>query len=435
LIVDVLATRKKKMAESAKKKDDVKIGLPDGVTLEKLLSICYLIPMGDPLDPACIWGAVPSLQGKPGIGKTGRVKTSAKYRDLPFGLVELGGRQPEDASGAPFLTKNDELIIACLLNAVNELNAKGKGVLLLDDVNWARQATQGAFLSMVQDRRVGDTIFSNHIRMVLASNPQKSAGGGYPLIPPMANRCLHFDVDGPTEDEENTYLMGGRNRQVTPLEDAQLLVQNGWEDVWGPLVGFMIGFKRKFSQYVHAEPLPGDPQHHKAWPSHRSREMALRAVATVRILETMTDENGKKVISPLEDVFVEAACGSKMAVDWAAYRAESDLPDPKDMLTKGYTLDTRMDRLMASVGGMTAYVIGRTKKEEREELAGPAWEICLKMVEAGYSDIALTNSTEMARQGLNLEKITSGPSHKMIKKVMAEYGKRGLEKYIAKAML
>lgn len=400
-----------------------------GASLEKILSLCYVIPMGDPLDPECIWGAVPSLSGKPGIGKTGRVKSSAHYRDLPFGLVELGGRQPEDASGVPFLTKDDQLVIACLLNAVNELNAKGKGVLLLDDVNWARPTTQGAFLSMVQDRRVGDTRFSNHIRMILASNPQKSAGGGHPLIPPMANRCLHFDVDGPTEDEENAYLMGGRNRPIVALEDAEMKVKTRWEDVWGKMVGFMIGFKRKFSDYVHAEPLPGDPQHHKAWPSHRSREMALRAVTTVRILETTLDDKGKEIISPLEDVFVEAACGQKMAVDWAAYRADADLPDPLDMLTKGYTLDRRMDRMMASIGGMTAYVLGRTKKEEREDLAGPAWEICLKLVEAGFSDIAMTNSKAMARQGLNMDQI-QGPSGKIIKKVMAEYGKKGLDKYL-----
>lgn len=423
------------MANAEKKKtvDTGEAKLVD-VGLEKILALCYCIPMGDPLDPACIWGAVPSLSGKPGIGKTGRVVTSAKFRDLPFGLVELGGRQPEDASGVPFLTRDDKLVIACLLNAVNELNAMGKGVILLDDVNWARPTTQGAFLSMVQNRRVGDTLFSNHIRLVLASNPQKSAGGGHPLIPPMANRCMHFAVDGPTEDEENSYLMGGRNRQVVALDDAEMKVKNKWEDVWGKMVGLMIGFKRAFPDYVHAEPAPGNPQHHKAWPSHRSREMALRAVTTVRILETTTDAKGKEVLSPLEDLFIEASCGTAMAVDWAAYRAESDLPDPLDMLTKGYTPDmNRMDRTMASVGGMTAYVVGRSKREEREELAGPAYEICQKLVEAGLSDVALTNCTEMARQGLNMDKI-QGPSGKIIKKVMAEFGKRGLDKFIADAI-
>ena len=114
----------------------------------------------------------------------------------------------------------------------------------------------------------------------------------------------------------------------------------------------------------------------------------LRAVTTVRILETKLDETGKELISPLEDIFVQAACGEKMAVDWAAYRAESDLPDPLDMLKTGYKPDMiRMDRTMASLGGMVAYVIGRTSKEERHELAGPAWEILLRCVEGGVSDL------------------------------------------------
>jgi hypothetical protein len=399
-------------------------------SLEKVLSICYAIPMGDPLDPACIWGGVPSLQGPPGIGKSSRGKQSGKYFDLPVGIVELGGRQPEDASGVPFLTKDDKLVIACILNAVNELNAKGKGVLILDEINWARPNTQGAFLSMVQDRRVGDMVFSNMIRIVLASNPRRSAGGGHPLIPPMANRCFHFDMEDPSEEDENAYLMGQGRRNVSPIENIERVVQEAWHDVWPKMVGQMIGFKRKFPQYVLAEPSDGDPQHHKAWPSPRSREHALRAATTVRILETKKDEKtGKDIISPLEDVFIEAACGEKMAVDWAVYRHEANLPDPLDMLTKGWTPDTsRIDRTMAAYGACASFVIGRPKKEEREQYAAPLWESFMKLLELGMGDIALQVAVPTAKAGLNMN--TPGPAGKMAQKVMAEFAKKKLDTYI-----
>lgn len=402
-------------------------------SLEKILSLCYAIPMGDPLDPACIWGGVPSLQGPPGIGKSSRGKQSGKFFDLPVGIVELGGRQPEDASGVPFLTRDDKLVVACILNAVNELNEKGKGVLILDEINWARPNTQGAFLSMVQDRRVGDTIFSNMIRIVLASNPRRSAGGGHPLIPPMANRCFHFDLEDPSEDDENAYLMGQSRRNVTPIENVERIVQDAWHDVWPKMVGQMIGFKRKFGQYVLAEPKDGDPQHHKAWPSPRSRENALRAMTTVHILETTKDPNtGKEVLSPYEDMFLEAACGEKMAIDWATYRHDSNIPDPLDMLTKGWAPDTtRIDRTMAAYAGCASWVLGRPKKEEREQYAGPLWESFMKLLEVGLGDVALQTAIPVTRAGLNLN--MGGPHVKIITKVMAEFAKKNLDKYIKAA--
>ncbi len=403
--------------------------MTNDTSLEKILSLCYVIPMGDPLDPACIWGAVPSLVGRPGIGKSARVKQSGKHFNLPVGIIELGGRQPEDASGAPFLTKDDKLVIACLLGAVNELSEAGKGILFLDETNWARPATQGAFLSMVQDRRVGDTIFSNMIRIVLASNDPSSAGGGHVLIPPMANRCFHFLCDHATEEEENAYLMGQGQRAVTPIEDAEQIVKEKWQDVWGKMVGQMIGFKRFKSDYILQEPKPGDPQHHKAWPSPRSRENALRALTTIRILETTINDKGQEVISPLEDVFVEAACGPKMAVDWAIYREQSRLPDPLDMLKNGWKVDkTRLDRTMAAYSSCAAYLMSRSDLAERDELAVPMFELLPQLLEAGLADIAVSIAQPLVRAGFTMNK--PGKVGETVKKILVLFSKRGLNKQL-----
>lgn len=399
-------------------------------SLEEILSICYAIPMGNPLMPDCIWGAVPSLQGPPGIGKSGRVKSSGKLFGLPVGVVELGGRAPEDASGAPFLNQKDEVIIACLLGALNDLNAKGRGILFLDEINWARPTTQGAFLSAVQDRRIGDTIFSNEIRVVLASNPQRSAGGGHPLIPPMANRCLHFEIDKDSlslEDEDD-YLVGVVRPEV-PVENVQRIVQDKWQDYWPVLVQQMISFKKKFPAHILDEPQPGDPRHHNAWASPRSRELALRAITTIRILKTKTDDVGRKVLSPLEDVFMEAACGTKAAVDWAAHRLEADLPDPADVLKKGWKPDpTRLDRTFAVYKGCESYVLNRQEENDKKECAALLWGQLLMLIDEGMGDLALGLSKSLARAKLGTK--MGGAPAKVAQKVLVELDKRKLTRFI-----
>lgn len=399
------------------------------VSLEKVMTLAALVPMGDPLDPACIWGAVPSIQGPPGVGKTSRAKQVGKTLDMPVGIIELGGRQPEDAGGVPFLTKDDKIVIACLLGVVNELSEVGKGILVLDEINWARPNTQGAFLSMVQDRRVGDTIFSNYIRIMLASNPRKSAGGGHLLIPPMANRVLHFEYDVPSQDDEDSYLMGLTGKTVTATDAKESIIQDKWQDVWPKMVGQMIGFKRKNPEYVMAEPQAGDPKHHHAWPSPRSRELALRCLTTIRILETTTDANGREKLSPLEDLFVEAACGSEMATAWAVYRDEEALPDPLEMLKNGFKPDKRrLDRAFAAYKGVAAYVLGRKDEAERKQLAEPLWELFPTLLDSGLSDVALSVAIPVIRGGLNLK--LGGSIAKTIQKVLVEFKKRELDKFI-----
>src|SRR5580698_378264 len=106
--------------------------------LEEFISVCFLVPNeGEPSSPECIWGLPLMLHGSPGIAKTSRVRQAATACGLMCKSVELGGRQPEDASGAPFLTHDDRLMIACILGAINELNAKGSGVLFLDELTCA----------------------------------------------------------------------------------------------------------------------------------------------------------------------------------------------------------------------------------------------------------------------------------------------------------
>ena len=389
------------------------------ISLERFLSIAYLVPMGDPLDPACDWGQPVALRGEPGIGKTDRIFQSGATLNLPVQVIELGGRQPEDASGAPFLNKKDELVIACLLQQVNILNAAGRGVLFLDEFNWGRPATQGAFTSMVRARRIGDTILSNFIRIVMAGNPPAAAGGGYQLIPPMANRLAHFDVDTPTDEEEDAYLMGQAQTNVVSIDDGEKKIMDGWANEWAKQKGIMMGFYRRFPQHKFHRPKESDPQIHKAWPTPRSRENAIRCVTTCIILGENQD---------VQDEFFEACVGKKAATDWAIWRHEADLPDPLDMLTNGWKPNKqRLDISMAAYGSAVAYVIGRSNPEQRKELAIPMWDLLGGAVGAGIADIAYSCAQGLVRNKLGLS--VGGQLAETAKKVMLRFGKKDLHTF------
>lgn len=361
------------------------------MSLEDFLALSMLVPMTkDPKEPDCIWGMPSMLHGSPGIGKTARIYQASRAVGLTCMPVELGGRQPEDASGAPFLTRDDKLVIACLLPAVNELNAIGEGVLFLDELTNARPSTQGAFLTAVQERRVGDTRFSNKIRVICAGNPMQESAGGYILQPPMANRLAHRDVKPPTVEEYTRFLLHGENSDIQPIHNAEQRIIAGWSQHWPHIKGQIIGFLQKFPQHLFAMPKQGHPNRGKAFPTPRSVEMAGRALATARILN--------KDAADQMDI-VSACIGSGAATSWATWIREADLPDPLHVLRHGWKVDTdRLDRTIAVYASMVAYVLARPQKEKLE-LAVPAYHQMAKLKEANLLDLMISPGQALAQGG------------------------------------
>jgi len=385
--------------------------------LEKFLAICFLVPMGDPSDPACIWGLPVMLHGSPGIGKTARIHQAARAANLQCKPVELGGRQPEDASGAPFLTHDDKLVIACLLNPVNELNAIGEGVLFLDELTCARPATQGAFLSAVQERRVGDTQFSNHIRIVCAGNPPNEAAGGYQLQLPMANRMAHRDIPPPTVDEYLSYRMQGPNRKMKKLDGDVMKIIHEWHNVEPMVKGLEAGFLRRFKQHLFTIPPMGSPNRGKAFPTPRALSAAMNAVATCRILGLDTAHQSELV----------AACiGNKAAIDWETWVNDADLPDPLDMLTKGWRPDKdRLDRTQAAFSSAISYTMSRPDKADRLLLAPKAWGLLTTLADAGLADIALPASRSLVQAGFGSS--SSKEVAQVARPLMLRFGNSGYD--------
>jgi len=366
-------------------------------SLEEWLQIMMLTPLSNPLDLDCLWGVPVMIHGAPGIGKTARVKDVARSLNLFMETVELAGKQPEDAGGAPFLRKNaqtgiEEVWIACTLPAVNELNNHGHGILFLDELPNARPATQGAFLSMISERRIGNTRFSPHIRVVAAGNPPGESAGAFMLSPPMSNRFAHRDLLPPTAEEFSEFLMNEGSAVLKNIHNMESKVQSEWNDIWPALKGQLSGFARSDAKYIFDLPKVGNVHRGKAWASPRSLFTAGRSVATARIMG--------KDLSKQGDVLTSLV-GPGVGDAWGEWASKANLPDPETVITKGWEVDTRrLDVVHAVLTSVVSYTVSRPTPKERQRCGIGAWKYIKQVVDSSLLDLAFSAAGALVRAEL-----------------------------------
>jgi hypothetical protein len=372
----------------------------DGATIpdvtedfDRVVFISLLIPTGDPtnLENPCNMGLPTIFWGLSGIGKSRRIEAAAARLELPVRTVYPATKQPEDFSDVPVVIK-DTLATACLLTQVNDLNAKRKGVLFVDEASLAVPAVQGSMLSMVLDRRVGSTQIHPDIRIILAANPPKFAAGGWGLEAPFANRMFHFFVDRPSKASYVNWLMQEGSKNQQDISAAMSLLRANWGAQWAKVKGLLAGFIQRCTPESYSnQPEPGQPQAGYCWPSPRSWEMAARAFATVRAV----GENDR-----LAHLFIEGAVGTGPAAEFLQYIAEADLPDPKDVLEKGWKIDTkRLDRTIAVTASVVSFIVGTKQHAERLKYAELAWGYLHQLCDTKLTDTAVVGANVLINEG------------------------------------
>jgi MoxR-like ATPase len=412
--------------------------------LEGVLSVAMLVPMDDPREPDCHWGAPVLLEGAPGIGKTGMIKQAARSVDLPLQIVYLGTRQPEDLSGAPMPDGKGGINIECILPAVRKLTALGRGVLFLDELSCARPATQGAGLSTVQERAVGDTLLPGAIRVFAAANPPEQSAGGWRLAPPMENRLVHFKVECPTEDEWIAYMLRGKTVQLKNLQVGEARVQSKWDESYSHVLGLAAGFMRRMRAKVTVDakdkntdsrsplfryPLSNDRNREHAWASPRSWEAGLRCVATCHALAD-SENNFKR----LGTDFIRATVGNALALEWAEWVAYANLPDPMQMLKNGWTPDKhRLDIAHAAYSSAIAFALSVPDAVERRKHAIMAWKLLNQADAVGLADMALAPAKSLMEAGYRA--YTAGNDKELLEVAMPltkKFGNTGMAAYAQK---
>jgi hypothetical protein len=309
------------------------------------------------------------LWGAPGTGKTSVVRAMAQAAGLPCETVISSIREPSDFAGLPVVTRPwdrdagrdgaaDSTATGTRVDFAPprwavRLAAAGRGVLFFDEVSTAPPAVQAALLRVVLERTVGDLVLPEEVAVVAAANPPEQAADGWDLSAPLANRFCHLDwmVDARTVADG---FAGGWSTPAPPT------LPGSWERQVGVARSWVGGFLTVRPELVLAVPdqsmLAG-----RAWPSPRSWDMAARllaAASTVTLGSSASRGDGPWRPGTAGSLLVRGCVGDGPGLEFLAWLAEADLPDPEAVLAdpESFRLPERGDRAYAALSSVAAAV-------------------------------------------------------------------------------
>lgn len=135
------------------------------------------------------------LHGSPGVGKSQVVKQVADKKGMEFIDLRLSQLDPVDLRGVPSIKDHQTT-----WNPPDFLPTKGKGILFLDEINSAAQATQAASYQLVLDRRLGDYVLPDGWAIIAAGNRTADRAIVNQMSTALRNRFTHLTYEVNNED-------------------------------------------------------------------------------------------------------------------------------------------------------------------------------------------------------------------------------------------
>ncbi len=140
--------------------------------------------------PVFIWGP-------PGAGKSDTVAQLAKTLKLELIDKRLSQSDPTELKGYPWPDQTKHIMT---FFRDGELPTKGKGILFLDEMNLAPQATQAAAYQLILNRRIGQYELPEGWIVIAAGNRSSDRSGVHSMPAALANRFVHIDFEPDMED-------------------------------------------------------------------------------------------------------------------------------------------------------------------------------------------------------------------------------------------
>ena len=137
------------------------------------------------------------LHGSPGVGKSDVVRQIAAARNIPMIDLRLSQLDPVDLRGVPSV---DMVARKTGWNAPDFLPTDGEGILFLDEINSAAQATQAAAYQLVLDRKLGDYTLPDGWAMIAAGNRVTDRAIVNQMSSALKNRFTHINYDVNNDD-------------------------------------------------------------------------------------------------------------------------------------------------------------------------------------------------------------------------------------------
>jgi hypothetical protein len=346
---------------------------------EELITVMMMTPQDNPAIDGCRWGQPAMFWGGSGIGKSDHTRQAAMLAGMPYEVIYPGTRQPEDFSGVTVPANTPEgIAILCMLPAVRKLNKLGRGLLHIDEATGAPPAVQGAMLSMLLERIVGDTPLAPEVCIMLSGNPPEISSGGFGFTPPIANRLAHFRLGPPNWDDWNHwYMLEEQPIEPLPIYNKQQVIQ-AWPTIYPRAKGAVSGFLYSKQGHLYEQPAARDPKGGFQWPSPRTWVKAGRCLATRQILNLPAE---------LDEILVTGLIGEGIAAEFLEWRKKADLPTPEQVLDGQWRPDpTRLDTTYAVVGSIVPY-IGMKQDQARYAVAMKAWQFFDRLIDVHMGDM------------------------------------------------
>jgi hypothetical protein len=140
--------------------------------------------------PAFIWGP-------PGVGKTEVIEGVAREDQRDLIDFRLAMRDPTDIKGFPI---PDAKTKTMKFFRDAELPTSGRGILFMDEMNSAAQATQACAMQLTLTRRIGDYVLPDGWDIIAAGNRETDRSVVQRMPSALANRFVHIDYEVDVDD-------------------------------------------------------------------------------------------------------------------------------------------------------------------------------------------------------------------------------------------
>lgn len=140
------------------------------------------------------------LHGSPGVGKSQVVHQVAAALGMDMIDLRLSQLDPVDLRGVPSIDTKARITSWNRPDFLPDPKSKGKGILFLDEINSAAQATQAAAYQLILDLRLGDYILPPGWRIIAAGNRVQDRAIVNQMTTPLKNRLIHLNYEVNNDD-------------------------------------------------------------------------------------------------------------------------------------------------------------------------------------------------------------------------------------------
>jgi hypothetical protein len=141
------------------------------------------------------------LLGSPGTGKSTLATRVGQDmgEDAKIVVRDLASHLPEDLLGLPYRENNTTHYAPP--RWLSYLSTDGsRGVLILDDLAAAAPAVQVAAFQLLLERRAGDCVLADGVRIIATANRREDRSGAATLPAALRNRCIIIEVEPDLEE-------------------------------------------------------------------------------------------------------------------------------------------------------------------------------------------------------------------------------------------